>query len=60
MLGPVVLVASIYLDIAPCVFVGLECGLFGTLLCCVGLCEGLFMCGWCKWRVGVAHVNFVV
>ena len=60
MFGSVVLVASIYQGIAPFVFVGFECGLFGVLLCCVGLWEGLFMRGWCKWRVGVAYVNFVV
>ena len=35
-------------------FVGLEClGLFGVLLCCVGLCKGLVCLGGCNWRVGV-------
>ena len=34
------------------------CGLFGVLLCCVGLCKGLVCVGGCKWRVGVATCQF--
>ena len=34
------------------------CGLFGGLLCCVGLCKGLSCVGGCKWRVGVAMCQF--
>ena len=34
------------------------CGLFGVLLCCVGLCKGLLCMRGCKWRVGVALCQF--
>ena len=33
-------------------------GLFGVLLCCVGLCEGLLCVGGCKWRVRVVTCQF--
>jgi hypothetical protein len=33
------------------------CELFGVLLCCVTLCEGLSV-GGCKWKVGVATCQF--
>ena len=35
------------------------CGLFGELLCCVGLCEHLLCVGGGKWRVGVAMCQFL-
>ena len=34
------------------------CRLFGVLLCCVMLCEGLLCVGGCKWRVGEATCQF--
>ena len=34
------------------------CKLFGVLLCCVGLCEGLLCVSACKWRVSVATCQF--
>ena len=36
------------------------CGLFGALLCCVGLCEGLSCVGGCKWREVWPRVNSTV
>ena len=36
------------------------CGLFGVLLCCVGLYEGLVCVGRCKWRKVWPRVDFVV
>ena len=34
------------------------CGLFGVLLCCVKLYEGMLCVGGCRWRVGVATCQF--
>ena len=33
-------------------------GVFGLLLCCVGLCKSLLCVGGCKWRVGVVTCQF--
>ena len=59
-LGPVVLVVSIYLGIPPCVFVELECVCHLVYCFVESTMQRPILCGWWKWRVGVATCQFCV